>query len=120
MNTIDNSIIITARTRTTNDVMELAKTAGIYPTSAEIESGDFYSRLILGILNKVCGSVNIPITQTEFYQEKDRIAILARGDISKITCNLHLFRESLEQAGKKLNINIRVQKEDLFRYMHRI
>lgn len=116
----EETVIITARAVRAKVNLNAARMSGLNLTPQEIESGDFYSRLILGIIENVGKKLNMKILQTEFFRQNSRVAILARGDISSINCDLNFLRESLEMAGKKMDVTIKVQKEDLFRYMHRI
>lgn len=76
--------------------------------------------LILGIIHSVCRELNVEILGAEHYEEKNRSAVLVKADISNIVNSLHFLRKSLSMAGNEFGISIKVQKEDLFRYMHRI
>ena len=75
---------------------------------------------ILGIIQKVCRELSVEILRVEYYEEKNRSAILVKADISNIVNDLHFLRELLSITGSRFDITIKVQKEDLFRYMHRI
>ena len=41
-------------------------------------------------------------------------------DISQANQNLIELKEALSQVGQEIGVNIVVQHEDIFRYMHRI
>ncbi|MFP4499119.1 MAG: hypothetical protein ACLFQV_12995 [Vulcanimicrobiota bacterium] len=48
------------------------------------------------------------------------MALMIRADATEAKVDLLNFRKAMELTGKRINTIIRVQKEDLFRYMHRI
>ena len=117
---MNDTIIITARSVKSENILSVATALGLTTHSSGKDQDRLYYDLILGIIKKVCDELNVGILQSEFYQENGKIAILVKADISTIAVNLHFLRQSLEAAGVKLNTTIKVQKEDLFRYMHRI
>ncbi|HOP75626.1 MAG TPA: ACT domain-containing protein, partial [Bacillota bacterium] len=59
----------------------------------------------------------IDISQTIL---QDIFAMILLVDISGATKNLVELKEALDETGKQLGVNIVVQHEDIFRYMHRI
>ena len=77
----------------------------------------------VGIVAKVsqilfeCNANIIDISQTIM---QDIFAMILMVDISAATKNLVEMKEALNQAGQELGVNIVVQHEDIFRYMHRI
>lgn len=117
---MNNTIIITARSVKSENILSLATTLGLNFNYNGREHDQLYNDLILGIIKKVCDELNVVVLLSEFYQENGKVAILVKADISSITGSLQFLRKSLEAAGQKLNTTIKVQKEDLFRYMHRI
>ncbi|MCD4785026.1 MAG: hypothetical protein K8T10_14525 [Candidatus Eremiobacteraeota bacterium] len=76
--------------------------------------------LILAIILNICRELKAEVLWAEYYEEKNRSAVLVKADISNVVNNLHFLRESLAMAGNEFGVSIKVQKEDLFRYMHRI
>jgi len=93
---------------------------GLQLSERKRDRDKLYFDLILATINNICNKLNVRTLKAEFYEENDSLAVLVKADISKITENLKFLRDSLELAGEKLGIAIRVQKEDLFRYIHRI
>jgi ACT domain-containing protein len=59
----------------------------------------------------------IDISQTIM---QDIFAMILMVDIAQANQNLLELKESLIQVGQELGVNIVVQHEDIFRYMHRI
>jgi len=59
----------------------------------------------------------IDISQTIL---QDIFAMILLVDISSATKNLVELKEILAETGKQLGVNIVIQHEDIFRYMHRI
>jgi ACT domain-containing protein len=59
----------------------------------------------------------IDISQTIM---EDIFAMILMVDITQANQTLIELKESLNQAGQELGVNIVVQHEDIFRYMHRI
>jgi len=41
-------------------------------------------------------------------------------DISAMTVDIYALQESLRQKGREMGVEIRVQRDDIFRSMHRI
>jgi ACT domain-containing protein len=50
----------------------------------------------------------------------DIFAMILLVDISQADCDLPELQNRLNQSGATLGVNIVVQHEDIFRYMHRI
>ncbi|HYH04603.1 MAG TPA: ACT domain-containing protein [Bacillota bacterium] len=77
----------------------------------------------VGIVAKVsqilfdCNANIIDISQTIM---QDIFAMILMVDVSNATKNLIELKESLNTVGQELGVNIVVQHEDIFRYMHRI
>jgi ACT domain-containing protein len=59
----------------------------------------------------------IDISQTIM---QDIFAMILMVDIAQANQNLLELKESLIRVGQELGVNIVVQHEDIFRYMHRI
>lgn len=64
-----------------------------------------------------CQANIIDISQTIL---QDIFAMILMVDVSGATKNLVELQEILAETGKQLGVNIVVQHEDIFRYMHRI
>ncbi|HOJ77484.1 MAG TPA: ACT domain-containing protein [Bacillota bacterium] len=64
-----------------------------------------------------CQANIIDISQTIL---QDIFAMILMVDISEANKDLIELQELLAQTGKDLGVNIVVQHEDIFRYMHRI
>lgn len=77
----------------------------------------------VGIVAKVssvlseCNANIIDISQTIL---QDIFAMILMVDISQSSKNLLEMQEIMAAAGADLGVNIVVQHEDIFRYMHRI
>ncbi len=59
----------------------------------------------------------IDISQTIL---QDIFAMILMVDITQANKNLAELKETLNRAGQEIGVNIVVQHEDIFRYMHRI
>jgi ACT domain-containing protein len=76
-----------------------------------------------GIVAKVsqtlyeCNANIIDISQTIM---EDIFAMILMVDITTATKNLSELKTALDSVGNELGVNIVVQHEDIFRYMHRI
>jgi ACT domain-containing protein len=76
-----------------------------------------------GIVAKVsqtlyeCNANIIDISQTIM---EDIFAMILMVDTTNSTHNLSELKAALDNVGKELGVNIVVQHEDIFRYMHRI
>ncbi len=101
-------LIITAQTTYTPSIEEKS-----WEESSECH-------LILGVIKKICSHFNVDVLRAECFQKDHRLASLLRADATNIKGSVSLLRQTLEEAGKRVGAIVRVQKEDLFRYMHRI
>jgi ACT domain-containing protein len=75
---------------------------------------------IVAIVSQVLYNANANIIDISQTIMEDIFAMILMVDISQANQNLIELKESLSQAGQKLGVNIVVQHEDIFRYMHRI
>ncbi|MCE1248494.1 MAG: hypothetical protein LWY06_17795 [Firmicutes bacterium] len=116
----ENSAIIIANTSKTDEAAILAKKMGLSSIEGKIEDGSYHYFLIMGIINNVCRQFGIQVTKSDFYEQNNRIAAIVRVDISNMGDNFGALSKSLEFAGEKFKIRIKAQREDLFRFMHRI
>lgn len=112
--------IITACAIKSHDMVMFFNEYGFNSNIEKNFNGDFYFEVILAIIKRICDKLGARVLKSEYYEENNRIAVLAQADISRMSSDIHTLREYLESAGKKLNVAFRVQKEDLFRYMHRV
>jgi predicted amino acid-binding ACT domain protein len=76
--------------------------------------------LISGVIQNICDGAGAAILQSQCFQSDRRVALIMEADASAMTIPIESLRSCLELAGEKIGAVIRVQKEDLFRYMHRI
>jgi ACT domain-containing protein len=51
---------------------------------------------------------------------QDIFTMVTLVDISEATCSFEEISDKLAQLGKKLNVSIHIQHEDIFHSMHRI
>jgi ACT domain-containing protein len=76
-----------------------------------------------GIVAKVSQALfnaNVNIIDISQTIMQDIFAMILMVDIAQANQNLTAIKESLTQVGQELGVNIVVQHEDVFRYMHRI
>jgi predicted amino acid-binding ACT domain protein len=116
----EQTAIIIANTQKTDEAAHLAKQMGLTSIEGKIEDGSYHYFLIMGIINNVCRQFGIQVTKSDFYEQNNRIAAIVRADISCMNENFGALSKSLEYAGDKFKIRIKAQREDLFRFMHRI
>lgn len=64
-----------------------------------------------------CNANIIDISQTIL---QDIFAMILMVDISESNKNIAELQEAMAETGTQLGVNIVVQHEDIFRYMHRI
>jgi len=77
----------------------------------------------IGIIGKVCtllSDKNVNILNISETIIKDYLNMIMIVDISKSTENFRELAESLSQAGKEIDVEIRIQLESIFDCMHRI
>lgn len=64
-----------------------------------------------------CNANIVDISQTIL---QDIFAMILMVEVSESSKNLLEIQDVMAETGKKLGVNIVVQHEDIFRYMHRI
>ena len=72
------------------------------------------------IISSICHQMGVRVLKTECFQQNDKTALIMRADATDSSTDLYTLRQMLIAAGEKIHATVRVQKEDLFRYMHRI
>ncbi len=82
--------------------------------------GESFCSLIEGVIGNICQRMSVKLIQSECFETDRRMAIIIRADATDLAGSLDTLRAMLELAGEKIHATVRVQKEDLFRYMHRI
>ncbi|MBM7624052.1 ACT domain-containing protein [Sporohalobacter salinus] len=77
----------------------------------------------VGLVAKITGVLAeheaniIDISQTLL---QDLFSMIMLVDINNVEINFEQLQQELKQAGKELNVKVKAQHEDVFRYMHRI
>lgn len=51
---------------------------------------------------------------------QDLFSMIMLVDIDNVEISFEQLQKKLQQAGKELNVKVKAQHEDVFRYMHRI
>jgi predicted amino acid-binding ACT domain protein len=72
------------------------------------------------IISNICHKIGVRIVRSECFQQNNKLALIMQADATDSLEELCTLRQMLTEAGKKIHAVVKVQKEDLFRYMHRI
>ena len=76
---------------------------------------------LVGRIHGLLEARGLEILRMEQSSEPDCFALLVHAQTSACTAaNLVALRRDLEQTGRELGLTIRVQREELFVYMHRV
>ncbi len=75
---------------------------------------------IIAKVSQVLYKANANILDISQTIMQDMFTMVMLTDISKISMDLSSLNEALAVVGKEMNVDIRVQHEDLFNSMHRI
>ncbi|MCD6309720.1 MAG: hypothetical protein J7M18_03335 [Candidatus Eremiobacteraeota bacterium] len=75
---------------------------------------------IAGILGQILEEYGIQVLSIEQASEDGCFAMILIGDMGDNIVNLEHLRTILAERGKQVGASIKIQKADLFRYMHRI
>lgn len=113
----DNILIITAQAVNFDKTLSAIKNSHDMPV--RVEEGEFCG-VLTGIVTEICRQMNVEILKSECFEKDNRMALVVRADAAKANISLDVLRHALEMGGHKVSASIRVQKEGLFRYMHRI
>lgn len=71
---------------------------------------------ITGILAEHEANI-IDITQTLL---QDLFSMMMLVDIENVNTSFEELQQELKEAGEELNVQVKTQHEDVFRYMHRV
>ena len=77
----------------------------------------------VGIIAAVCNLLadrNINILDINQTVMEDLFTMAMLVDTASCTCAYEELRQALEQKGEEMGLSIRIQREDIFRAMHRI
>lgn len=77
----------------------------------------------VGIIAEVCGLLadcNINIIDISQTVMQDFFTMMMLADTSKSNTDFDGVAEALEKKGQEMEITIRIQREDIFKAMHRI
>ena len=75
---------------------------------------------IIAGISSILAEANINILDINQTIVQGFFTMVMVADISKSTVDISQLREILTQTGQELELQIRVQHEDIFKYMHRI
>ncbi|MGD8399529.1 MAG: ACT domain-containing protein [Bacillota bacterium] len=75
---------------------------------------------IVAKVSQVLFNANVNIIDISQTIMQDIFAMILMVDIAQANQSLIAIKDSLTQVGQELGVNIVVQHEDIFRYMHRI
>ena len=94
------------------------------PASVRVVGGEHLLRGDASLVGRIHGllqSRGLEVLHVEQSSQPDCLALLIHARTSACsTANLVALRKDLESAGRDLGVTIRVQREELFVYMHRI
>ena len=77
----------------------------------------------VGIIASVCALIsekNINVLDISQTVLQDYLTMIMLVDISRATVPFARLKEELADAGQRQNLDIRIQREDIFEAMHRI
>ncbi|MCQ6254300.1 ACT domain-containing protein [Methanocaldococcus sp.] len=75
---------------------------------------------IVAGISKVLADNNVNILDISQTILNDLFAMIMLVDISKSKIDFTTLKKELEDVGKQLGVQVIVQHEDIFKYMHRI
>lgn len=75
---------------------------------------------ILAKVSTICAEYSANIIDVNQTVMQDLFAMVMLAEIDRMSADLGVLRQSLEQLGKQENLQIHVMHEDIFNSMHRI
>lgn len=75
---------------------------------------------IIYAVSKLLAETNVNILDISQTILKDIFTMIMIVDISKSTTEFGILKENLNTLGEKMGLKIDIQKEDIFRAMHRL
>jgi len=75
---------------------------------------------LAGAVSQILEEYGVAVTDIDQCGEGQCFAMIIWGDMGDNLVNLESLRERLSAKGRELNASIKVQREDLFKFMHTI
>ena len=75
---------------------------------------------ILAKVSNVCAENGVNVIEVTQSVLQDMFAMIMLVDISKMTTDLSVLKEKMDDLGKNLGLSIHTMHEDIFNSMHRI
>ncbi|MCR5660779.1 MAG: hypothetical protein K6G50_01460 [bacterium] len=87
----------------------------------QIRVGGAYRASLVGRIHNLLESLELEVLGIEQTGNDESFALLIHAEYEmKDSASFTALRKKLEDGGKKLGVSLRVQREELFSYMHRI
>lgn len=71
-------------------------------------------------VSKVLAERNANIDDLSQTVLQDIFSMVMIVDLDKINCDFTVLKEELEQCGQRIDLDVRIQREDIFNSMHSI
>ena len=71
-------------------------------------------------VSKVLVDCNVSVEDISQTILQDYFTMMMLVNISKMKCDFNVFKDKLESFGEEIGISVRVQREEIFNYMHNI
>ncbi|MDC7240008.1 MAG: ACT domain-containing protein [Spirochaetales bacterium] len=75
---------------------------------------------IIYSVTKVLAENNVNVEDISQTILQDYFTMMMMVNLSSVSCEFNKLQEILEDLGKELGLSIRIQREEIFNYMHEI
>ena len=116
----NSRIVITVLSYETMEFISPQEYTVEFPLGAKIKLTGCHRVLLAGACSQTLKEYGVMVTDVDQCEEKDCFAMIIWGDMGDNLVNLDSLRHKLLSSGKELGASIKVQREDLFKFMHTI
>jgi len=75
---------------------------------------------IIYAVTKILAESNVNIEDISQTILQDYFTMMMLVNLSNMNCDFNQLKERLENLGEEINLSIRIQREEIFNYMHNI
>ena len=75
---------------------------------------------IIYAVAKILAESNVNIEDISQTILQDYFTMMMLVNLSNMNCDFNQLKERLENLGEEINLSIRIQREEIFNYMHNI
>jgi len=116
----DNRVVVTVLAYDTTGIEGGSEYTLVFSPGVSVKIKGAFRMSIAAALSQILEEYGIRVISIEQAEEDGCFAMILFGDMGENIVSLEHLRTILFERGRKAGASIKIQKADLFRYMHRI